>query len=506
MQIALRSVLLAAIFVAIPLLSLAQPQVQIGSYLANLGYPNQIAVGPDGALWYTSPQANSIGRISTAGKDPTIYSIPTSNSEVGAIVAGPDSALWFVEPGGNKIGRIALNGTITEFAIPTANSSPIGITRAPNGTLWFTESAANKIAKITTRGVITEYPISSSGGPGSLTVGPDDALWFTESHANAIGQLTSTGKFNEYPVPVQNDPNPSLGAITTGPDGALWFTAYGAIDRITTTGVVTEYPVPIYPPSPSGITTGPDGALWFGQYTGYFVTRITTDGVFTSYSVPLIYPPPEQGVSPTGIVSGPDGSLWFTENAPLAIGRIGQVVFPTATLTVNPTTAGCLRSISLAGSNFAPNEAVVVFAHGFGSPVVAEALADSTGSVNIASYVPPTNYGPRLILAAGVQSKRKAAASFWENPRVILTPASGAPGSTVVAEGCGYYPSWGYDVSWNGSTVLGTVGTDSKGNLFGSNALTFTVPADAQPGTYQVEVSWFYLKSIFFAEAPFTVN
>jgi virginiamycin B lyase len=114
--------------------------------------PNVIAVGPDGALWFTENSANQIGRITTAG---VITEYPTLSS-LGGITAGPDGALWFTA--GNSIGRMTTNGVTTNaYPIPTANSNPYAITAGPDGNLWFTESGQTKIGQITTAGVITEF-------------------------------------------------------------------------------------------------------------------------------------------------------------------------------------------------------------------------------------------------------------------------------------------------------------------------------------------------------------
>jgi hypothetical protein len=68
--------------------------------------PDGIAVGPDGALWFTNFHSDSIGRITTAGvvsnyRDQAIY-FPEG------ITAGPDGAIWFANFERNSIGRIAL--------------------------------------------------------------------------------------------------------------------------------------------------------------------------------------------------------------------------------------------------------------------------------------------------------------------------------------------------------------------------------------------------------------
>ena len=70
------------------------------------------------------------------------------------IAVGPDGNLWFTDAGQNEIGRITTAGAITKFPVPTAASGVFGIIRAPDGNLWFTEQAANKLGRITPAGVV----------------------------------------------------------------------------------------------------------------------------------------------------------------------------------------------------------------------------------------------------------------------------------------------------------------------------------------------------------------
>ena len=72
------------------------------------------------------------------------FPIPTANSSPNDIAAGPDGALWFTEAQANKIGRVTISGTPTEFTIPTPDSAPFNITTGPDGALWFTEFFGNK--------------------------------------------------------------------------------------------------------------------------------------------------------------------------------------------------------------------------------------------------------------------------------------------------------------------------------------------------------------------------
>src|SRR5688572_10343347 len=121
----------------------------------------------------------------------TEFPVPTPVSQPAGIALGPDGALWFTEENGHKIGRITTAGVITEFPTPTPVSGPTEIAAGPDGALWFTEFAANppKIGRVTTAGAFTEYELPLGSGPDGITAGPDGARWFTENGTNMIGRI-----------------------------------------------------------------------------------------------------------------------------------------------------------------------------------------------------------------------------------------------------------------------------------------------------------------------------
>jgi virginiamycin B lyase len=75
-----------------------------------IDHPWGIAVGRDGAIWFTNPVGNSIGRI-TPGGDITIFTHPGIRGPQG-IAPGPDGAIWFTNHYGDSIGRITMRGSV----------------------------------------------------------------------------------------------------------------------------------------------------------------------------------------------------------------------------------------------------------------------------------------------------------------------------------------------------------------------------------------------------------
>jgi streptogramin lyase len=290
-----------------------------------------IAAGPDGNLWFTEFNGNTIGRITPAGEI-TRFPVPTGGGEPDGIAAGPDGNLWFAEYGGDKIGRISLAGQITEYSVATADSDPSGIAIGPDGNLWFTEPGGDKVGRITPAGQITEYPIPTPDSqPYRIAAAADGNLWFTEPGAGQIGRITPAGQITEYPVPAAGS---SPDDITAGPDGNLWFTErYGnQVGRITPAGQITEYTIPTANSQPIGITVGPDGNLWFTEYADDQIGRITPAGQITEYPIPT------DNSDPWSITTGADGNLWFAENGGSNIGQVLTGAGP-ASMT-GPSVAG----------------------------------------------------------------------------------------------------------------------------------------------------------------------
>jgi streptogramin lyase len=121
----------------------------------------------------------------------TEYPLPTTESYPEGIAAGPDGNLWFTERDGNKIGRISPSGAITEYPLPTTRSGPAWITAGPDGNLWFTEFDNNKIGRISPAGGSDEFGVyQENSGPQGITRGPDGNLWFTDVTGNKIGRFS----------------------------------------------------------------------------------------------------------------------------------------------------------------------------------------------------------------------------------------------------------------------------------------------------------------------------
>jgi virginiamycin B lyase len=222
--------------------------------------PAEIAVGTDGNLWFTDPNAGAIGRLSTHGQI-TRFAVPTAGAGPTAIVAGP-GGLWFTEEAADRIGRVGYGGTVGEFPLP-AGARPTGIAVGPDDALWVAEKGRGKIARLTPAGALTEYALPDPGSlPHAIVAGPGGDLWFSEEAAPRIGRITPAGAIDEFRVPTRE----GTYDLAFAGDGNLWFTSGHRIGSISATGetgepacVDSSCRLPV-----NGLAKGPEGGLWFG--------------------------------------------------------------------------------------------------------------------------------------------------------------------------------------------------------------------------------------------------
>ena len=151
--------------------------------------PYGLVAGPDGAMWITD-FLGYIDRMTTSGTVTNEYSL--SGGEPDEIAIGADGALWFSLSFQYAIGRITTAGSLTFEPTPQigGRSYSNGIALGPDGAMWFALNAS-AIGRITTSGAVEECPTPTQvpGGtvlPFGMTAGPG-GLWFTENLGNNIG-------------------------------------------------------------------------------------------------------------------------------------------------------------------------------------------------------------------------------------------------------------------------------------------------------------------------------
>jgi streptogramin lyase/plastocyanin len=280
---------------------------------AQAGY---VAVGSDGAVWFTEFNEPKIGRVDPLGVL-TEYTIPSGNYGV-EIAAGQSGMLWFTEiiptggPNPAAIGSISTSGTITEYPVPNAASSQLqGIALGSDGNMWFVDSGNDVIGTITPAGVITIHGgIHLGAFPFDITPGPsaDNDLWFTEKDLGRVGRITIGGTVTEFMLPSSSSfPR----GIVLGSDGNLWIaeSATFKIATMTTGGTVTEYDNQ-GSELPYEMGSGPDGNVWIASPSGVLQEFVIATKHFNK-SICIPKGCPHGSAYPANVAAGSDGDLWF---------------------------------------------------------------------------------------------------------------------------------------------------------------------------------------------------
>ncbi len=223
--------------------------------------------------------------------NPTEYPVDTLFSGPAGITVGPDGAIWFTQPNAtHSVGRITTAGLpVTYFpSSGTFPDTPTGAIAASRTSLFL---GANKsIVAIGTDGSPqAPYPLPDQSQVhlmDSMAWDGASAVWFTDflvtTNTRAYGKLNlSSGIVTENSLASGDPCAATVGGrrnMTKGPDGAMWFTAIAAVCRINFDGSLTPQAIPADgDPSPQGggegIATGPDGRIWVGQYAGGTISQ-----------------------------------------------------------------------------------------------------------------------------------------------------------------------------------------------------------------------------------------
>jgi len=168
-----------------------------------------ITVAPDGTIWFAEALARKLGHIACDSCSVQEFSPPSSLKLIAPIQVAvePNGIVWFTDHGSNQFG--SFNPTTLEW-----KTFPVGFCHGEchvtlpnavsvvNGQVWFSEHFAGRIARYDpSTGLLVEYIIPIPSGDLSAYAwwaqpGPGNLVWFTAFGLGEIGYVNAS-----IPVP-----------------------------------------------------------------------------------------------------------------------------------------------------------------------------------------------------------------------------------------------------------------------------------------------------------------
>lgn len=276
------------------------------------------ANGHPNAIWIAASYDNKLIRFDVSLKQTREYKIDGENSWPFNVALGPDGSVWFTERAAGKIGRLnPATGEVRHYDVPTPNCGPAGLAvDMRSGRIWFTESYADRVGALDPKtGVIVEYKMSDTStglvsGPAGLALDNQGGVWFSKLEGKLAHLAPGAERIETIDVPAEAK-RPA--GITVAPDGKVWAAALDGnllLSYNPTESHFQLYPIPTgqsdarpsTPPlaktsRPFGIACDRQGNVWFSQqYTGQL-------------AVLDIAPPELRVLSPDGVVRTADALL-----------------------------------------------------------------------------------------------------------------------------------------------------------------------------------------------------
>jgi len=229
----MRRLLPVAFVMLLPFATHAEVTVRAYDLPRGGGSPHDVAVGVDGAVWYTAQRVGKLGRL---------------------------------DPATGKVELVQLG----------EGSAPHGVIIGPDGAPWVTDSGTNAIVRVDPRTrAVRQWPLPEASGYANLNTATFDKrgrIWFT-GQRGVYGRLDpKTGDMRVWDAPRGRGPY----GIASTPDGSVYYASLAGshIARIDLdTGAVTVIEPPTRGQGARRVWSDSKGRIWVSEWNSGNVSR-----------------------------------------------------------------------------------------------------------------------------------------------------------------------------------------------------------------------------------------
>jgi len=192
--------------------------------------PHGVIVGPDGAPWFTDGGQNAIVRVDPATKEVKVWPLPPERmpyTNLNTAAFDGKGRIWFT--GQNGIyGRLdPKTGDMKVWDAPKGRGA-YGITGTPNGDIWFVSLAGSYLANVDLEtGAATVYePPTKDQGARRVWSDSKGRLWISEWNSGNVSVYDPAAKtWKQWLLPGEK---PRTYAVWVDPDDKVWLSDWAA--------------------------------------------------------------------------------------------------------------------------------------------------------------------------------------------------------------------------------------------------------------------------------------
>jgi len=192
------------------------------------GHPHDVAISPDGAVWYTAQSSGRLGRLDPATGKIDLIPLGPGAAPHGVIV-GPDGAPWITDAATDAILRVDPQSRETKrWPLPPSRSGANLNTAAfdKRGRIWFTGQSGIYGRLDPASGAMQIWDAPRGVGPYGITVTPGGDIYYASLAGSYLGRIDP----DSGAAKVIEPPTPDQGARRVWSDskGRVWVSEWNA--------------------------------------------------------------------------------------------------------------------------------------------------------------------------------------------------------------------------------------------------------------------------------------